>query len=278
MTKTLQGKTVLHNGVEMPYFGIGVYKVQSGDEVYHTVKTALELGYRLVDTASFYDNEEGVGQAIKDSGIPREELFITTKVWNSEQGYESTLEAFDRSLRKLGLEYLDLYLIHWPIRAHYLETWRAMEKLYEEGKVRAIGVSNFLIENLDDLISHSKHVPTVNQVELHPLLSQVELREYCARHQIAVEAWSPLGRGHLLDHPVINEIGKKYNKTAAQVILRWHVQNDIIVIPKSITPARIKENSEIFDFKLTSEDMEKINQLNENKRFGSDPKVIQYQS
>lgn len=269
--KSIKDTITLHNGVKMPYLGFGVYKVEEGHQVEETVKTALELGYRSIDTAAFYQNEEGVGKAILDSGINREDLFITTKVWNNDQGYEETLRAFNESMNKLQLDYLDLYLVHWPVKGKYLDTWRAMEKLYNEGKVRAIGVSNFQIHHLEDLFKHSTVKPTVNQVELHPRLSQEELRAYCQEKDIAVEAWSPIGRGRLLAEPILKTIGEKYKKSAAQVILRWHLQNGVIIIPKSVTPARIKENMELFDFALNHEDMEQINSLNKNERFGPDP-------
>ena len=271
MINRIEHKVRLHNGVEMPQLGLGVYKVEDGSEAVHTVKTALSLGYRSIDTAAFYENEESVGKAIKESGIPREELFITTKVWNSDQGYEETLTAFEASRKKLDLEYIDLYLIHWPVKEKYLHTWRALEKLYNEGKVKAIGVSNFKIHHLQDLFSHSNEKPVVNQVELHPFLSQEELRAFCAKNDIAVEAWSPIARGRLLEEPRLLSIAEKYGKSTAQVILRWHLQNDVIIIPKSVSPVRLKENADIFNFELTTEDMNAINQLNENKRFGPDP-------
>ena len=271
MSKSLQGTTTLHNGVKMPYFGLGVYKVKDGKEVINTVKTALEVGYRAIDTAALYDNEEGVGQAIKESGIPREKLFITTKVWNTDQGYDKTLKAFEISMKKLGFDYLDLYLIHWPGKDKYVDTWRALEKLYKDGRVRAIGVSNFKIHHLQTLMEQSEKKPVINQVELHPYLSQKDLLSFCKKQQIAVEAWGPLGRGRLLNDPTLIEIGQKYGKTAAQVTLRWHLQNDVIVIPKSVTPSRIKENADIFDFELTAEDMERIDALNKNERTGKDP-------
>ncbi|KYD19431.1 aldo/keto reductase [Caldibacillus debilis] len=276
MKKTLQGTTVLHNGVKMPYFGFGTYKVKEGEEVYNAVRTALETGYRLIDTAALYENEEGVGRAIRDSGIPREEIFVTTKVWNSDQGYDSTLRAFETSLKKLDIGYIDLYLIHWAIKGKYLDTWKALVELYKEGRVRAIGVSNFQIHHLQDIMDHFDEIPTVNQVELHPYLTQEELREFCAKHNIKVEAWSPLGRGRLLDLPELKRIAEKYGKTPAQVVLRWHVQNDIIVIPKSVHPERIKENADIFDFELSDEDMAAINRLNRNERFGKDPDHVDF--
>jgi len=271
MVKNLQSTVTLHNGIKMPYFGLGVYKAEAGEETYNAVKTALQVGYRSIDTAALYGNEEDVGRAVRESGIPREEIFVTTKVWNTDQGYDNTLKAFETSMKKLNLEYVDLYLIHWAVKDKYLDTWRALETLYKEGRVRAIGVSNFQIHHLEAIMERFDEKPTVNQVELHPLLSQVELRQFCKEHQIAVEAWSPLGRGKLLDHPTIVEIGKKYGKTPAQIILRWHLQNDIIVIPKSVNEVRIRENANVFNFELSLEDMEKINAMNENKRFGKDP-------
>jgi methylglyoxal/glyoxal reductase len=269
-------KVNLHNGVEMPAFGLGVYKVEEGSQIEETINTALNLGYRLIDTASFYKNEEGVGRAISSSGIPREDLFITTKVWNSEQGYESTLKAFEDSIEKLGIEYLDLYLVHWPVKGKYIETWRALEKLYSEGKVRAIGVSNFKVHHLQDLLGQCSEKPAVNQVELHPLISQQELRDYCQKHNIRVEAWSPLSRGRFLDEPLLRQIAASHGKTSAQVILRWHLQNHIIPIPKSVTPSRLKENAELFDFELSQEEMKVINGLNKNQRFGADPDHIDF--
>jgi len=262
--------------VKMPYFGFGTYKVKEGEEVYNAVRTALETGYRLIDTAALYENEEGVGRAIRDSGIPREEIFVTTKVWNSDQGYDSTLRAFETSLKKLDIGYIDLYLIHWAVKGKYLDTWKALVELYKEGRVRAIGVSNFQIHHLQDIMDHFDEIPTVNQVELHPYLTQEELREFCAKHNIKVEAWSPLGRGRLLDLPELKRIAEKYGKTPAQVVLRWHVQNDIIVIPKSVHPERIKENADIFDFELSDEDMAAINRLNRNERFGKDPDHVDF--
>lgn len=270
------GKVVLHNGVEMPAFGLGVYKVEGGSQIEETIRTALDIGYRLIDTASFYQNEEGVGRAIRNSSVPREDLFITTKVWNTEQGYESTLKAFEESISKLGLDYVDLYLVHWPVKGKYLETWRALETLYRQGRVRAIGVSNFKIHHLDDLMAHSKEKPTVNQVELHPLLSQEELRNFCGNHDIKIEAWSPLSRGRFLDEEVLKKISQSHAKTPAQVILRWHLQNEIIAIPKSVTPSRLKENADVFDFELSRTEMETINGLNQNQRFGADPDHIDF--
>ncbi|MBP2111071.1 aldo/keto reductase [Paenibacillus silagei] len=267
----LKSATKLANGVEMPWFGLGVFKVQEGQEVIDSVKTAIKAGYRSIDTASVYGNEEGVGQAIRESGVAREELFITTKVWNTEQGYDSTLAAFDQSLSKLGLDYADLYLVHWPIRAKYKDTWRALEKLYADGKVRAIGVSNFQIDHLEDLLADATVKPMVNQVELHPLLNQQELREYCKAQGIQIEAWAPLAQGHLLDNEVLADIAARHNKTLPQVILRWDLQNGIVTIPKSIKEERIIANADIFDFELSEEEISRINGLNRDQRFGSHP-------
>ncbi|WP_445669331.1 aldo/keto reductase [Paenibacillus sp. FSL R7-0204] len=267
----LKSTTKLANGVEMPWFGLGVFKVQEGQEVIDSVKAAIKAGYRSIDTASVYGNEEGVGQAIRESGVAREELFITTKVWNTEQGYDSTLAAFDQSLSKLGLDYADLYLVHWPIRAKYKDTWRALEKLYTDGKVRAIGVSNFQIDHLEDLLADANVKPMVNQVELHPLLNQQELREYCKAQGIQIEAWAPLAQGHLLDNEVLADIAAHHNKTLPQVILRWDLQNRIVTIPKSVKEERIIANADIFDFELSEEEISRINGLNRDQRFGSHP-------
>jgi methylglyoxal/glyoxal reductase len=268
---SLQDKTTLHNGVQMPWLGLGVYKVQEGEEALQSIKAAIKAGYRSIDTAALYQNEESVGQAIKESGVSREELFITTKVWNEDQRNDSVLEAFETSIQKLGLDYIDLYLIHWPVKEKYKQTWKVLEQLYKEGRIRAIGVSNFQIHHLEDLLSIAEIKPMVNQVELHPLLAQPELRDYCKKQEIQIEAWAPLGQGRLLEHPVLKEIAAKHNKTTAQVILRWDIQNGIVTIPKSIKESRIIENATIFDFSLSNTDIQKINALNENKRFGGDP-------
>lgn len=274
MPNHLQDTVTLHNGVKMPWFGLGVFKVEDGQEVIDSVKYAIKAGYKSIDTAKIYENEEGVGQAIRESGITRDELFVTTKVWNADQGYDSTLKAFDTSLQKLGLDYLDLYLIHWPGKDKYKETWKALEKLYKDGRVRAIGVSNFQIHHLEDLLTDAEVKPMVNQVELHPLLTQVELREYCKKQGIQIEAWSPLAQGQLLDNEVLKGIASKYGKSTAQVILRWDLQNEIVTIPKSIKEQRIIENADVFDFELSAEDMEQINALNQNHRVGPDPDTL----
>jgi methylglyoxal/glyoxal reductase len=274
MQSNLKDTITLHNGVKMPRLGLGVFKVADGEDVVQSVKAAIRNGYISIDTASFYKNEEGVGQAIKESGVPREELFITTKLWNADQGYQSTLDAFETSLNKLGLDYLDLYLIHWPGKDKYKETWKAFEKLYKEGRVRAIGVSNFQIHHLEDLISSAEIKPMVNQVEYHPLLTQKDLHSFCKKEGIQLEAWSPLRQGTLLNNPVLEDIAHKYNKSVAQVILRWDLQNGVVTIPKSTKEHRIIENATIFDFELSREDIENIDGLNEDSRVGSNPDTM----
>lgn len=275
MPNNLQDTVKLNNGVEMPWFGLGVYKAQEGEEVIQAVKAAIRVGYRSIDTAAAYNNEEGVGQAIREAmeenGLSRDQIFVTSKVWNNMQGYETTLEAFETSLKKLNLEYIDLFLVHWPVKGKYKETWRALEKVYKEGKVRAIGVSNFQIHHLEDLLADAEVVPTVNQVELHPQLTQKELLKFTKEKGIVLEAWSPLGQGNLLENETLVSIGKKYGKTAAQVILRWDLQVGVITIPKSVNEGRIKENADIYDFELSAEDIAAIDALNLNQRFGSDP-------
>ncbi|MET9444979.1 aldo/keto reductase [Streptomyces sp. NPDC006610] len=267
---------ILNNGVEMPQLGYGVWQVPD-DEAESAVGVALEAGYRSIDTAAIYGNEEGTGKAIAASGIPREELFVTTKLWNSEQGYDSTLRAFDESLAKLGLEYVDLYLIHWPLpsKGLYVDTYKAFEKLHADGRIKAIGVSNFLPEHLERLIGETSVVPAVNQIELHPHLQQQASRDYHAQHGIATEAWSPLGQGKgLLEVPAIVAIARKHDRTPAQIVLRWHLQLGNVVIPKSVTPSRIKENIDVFDFSLDDEDLAAISALNEDRRIGPDPAVF----
>ncbi|MFJ9538449.1 aldo/keto reductase [Streptomyces sp. NPDC101225] len=264
---------ILNNGVEMPQLGFGVWQVPD-DEAEQAVATALQAGYRSIDTAAIYGNEEGTGRAIAASGVPREDIFVTTKLWNGDQGYDSTLRAFDTSLRKLGLEYVDLYLIHWPApaRDRYVDTYKAFEKLHADGRVRAIGVSNFEPEHLRRLIDATSVVPAVDQIELHPHLQQHAAREFHAEQGIATEAWSPLGSGKgLLGVPAIVAIAQKHGRTPAQVVLRWHLQLGNIVIPKSVTPSRIKENIEVFDFSLDTEDLAAISALNEDRRLGPDP-------
>jgi 2,5-diketo-D-gluconate reductase A len=263
----------LNNGVRMPQLGYGVFQVPD-NETATAVKAALEAGYRSIDTATVYGNEKGVGQAIAESGIARDELFVTTKLWNSAQGYDSTLKAFDSSMEKLGLEQLDLYLIHWPTpeRDKYLDTWKAFEKLHADGRVRAIGVSNFQPAHLERLLDAADVAPAVNQVELHPYLQQQELREFDAKHGIATEAWSPLAKGgSLLGDPIIAELAVKHGRTPAQIVLRWHLQLGNVVIPKSVTPSRIEENFDLFGFTITEEELESLTPLDRGERTGPDP-------
>lgn len=261
----------LANGVSMPVLGFGVFKVPNGEDTIQAVSQALKAGYRSIDTAAFYGNEEGVRTALEQSGLSREKVFITTKVWNSDQGYDRTLAAFENSRRLLGLEVIDLFLIHWPVKDKFSDTWKALEKVYSDGKARAIGVSNFHEHHLETLKETAEVTPMVNQVELHPYLSQKPLRDYCGKQGIWMEAWSPLMRGKVLSDPVITGIGEKQGKTAAQVVLRWEFQNDIIIIPKSVTPSRIDENLDIFDFQLSDKEMQAIDALNRDERVGPDP-------
>lgn len=275
MTKHLQDTTTLHNGIKMPWLGLGVFKVGEGPDAINSVRMAIKNGYRSIDTAAIYGNEEGVGQGIREglaeAGISREELFVTSKVWNSDLGYESTLEAYETSLKKLGLDYLDLYLIHWPVEGKYKEAWRALETIYKEGRVKAIGVSNFHIHHLNDLLADAEIKPMVDQVEYHPLLSQTELKAFCREQGIQLEAWSPLAQGQLLDNEALKEIACRYGKSVAQVIIRWDLQNGVVTIPKSIKEHRIIENADVFDFELSDEDMKTIDGMNQNHRVGPDP-------
>ena len=265
----------LNNGVEIPLLGFGVYQAKEGEEAVNAVRWALEAGYRHIDTAAVYQNEESVGRAIIESGIPRDKIFLTTKLWNDDMRKGRQKEAFEESLKRLKTDYVDLYLIHWPVAGKYKESWKVLEELYQSGKVRAIGVSNFHKSHLDDLLVAAKVVPAVNQVECHPWLNQEPLFDYCNKLNIALEAWSPLGGTGtgkaLLNDERLKAIAAKYNKSAAQVILRWDLQRGIITIPKSVHKERIFANTDIFDFELSKEDMSIINEMNENKRVGPDP-------
>ncbi|WP_277587528.1 aldo/keto reductase [Psychrobacillus antarcticus] len=273
--KNFQSIKRLHNGVEMPLLGLGVFRVEDGQELIDAVQIAIKHGYRSIDTAAIYGNEVGVGRGIRkgieEGYIARENLFITSKVWNSELGYEETIAAYEESLAKLGLEYLDLYLIHWPVEGKYKAAWKALETLYKEGRVKAIGVSNFQIHHLEELMTDAEINPMINQVEYHPRLTQKELQNFCREHQIQLEAWSPLMAGQLLDNEELQEIASKYGKSVAQIIVRWDLQNNVITIPKSTKEHRIIENANVFDFELTKEDMKQIDLLNKNQRVGPDP-------
>lgn len=269
----IRSYTLLNNGVKMPWLGFGTYKVENGNTVIESVNEALKIGYRHIDTASYYGNEEGVGIAIKESGIPRSEIFLVSKVWNSDQGYEKTIKSFNTSLKKLGTDYLDLFLIHWPHPLHK-ETWRALERLYKEGRIRAIGVSNFKINHLKELLDDAEIKPMVNQVEFHPELIQNELIKFCKEHDIQLEAWSPLMRGKVFEIQLLEELSKKYGKTISQIVLRWDLQMGVVTIPKSTTSTRIKENADIFDFEISKEDMDKIQQLDKGLRIGADPDKV----
>lgn len=265
------GMITLSNGVNMPQLGLGVYKMTDSEETIRAITYALEVGYKAIDTAAIYENEKETGEAIRQSGIPRDQLFITSKVWNTEQGYDATLKAFEASLERLGMDYLDLYLTHWPVADKFVDTYRAIERLYEEKLIRATGVSNHHIHHLEKVFNVANVKPMVNQIELHPRLTQEPLRNFCNEHGIAVTSWSPLARGQLMEEPTLQQIGLTYGKTPAQVIIRWHLQHGLIVIPKSVTPARILSNINVNDFELTQEDMMKIDALNRDERTGTNP-------
>lgn len=279
MITSLQDTIKLNNEVEMPAMGLGVFQVEN-DTTAEIVKNAIELGYRSIDTAAIYGNEAGVGEGIKlalaSTGLNREDLFITSKVWNAGLNYEETVSAYEESLEKLGLDYLDLYLIHWPGKNKYAESWSALEDLYIEGKIRAIGVCNFNISHLQDLMKNARVTPVINQVEFHPRLQHQSLRAYCKEHNIQLEAWAPLMQGGLLEDPTIAKIAEKYGKSNSQVILRWDIQNGVITIPKSVRKERMAQNADIFDFSLTVEEMQIINAMNLDKRVGPDPEVFDF--
>lgn len=273
MSTTGQSWIVLNNGVKMPQFGLGVWQTENGQQVIDAVKAAVAAGYRAIDTAAAYENESGVGQGIKECGVPREELFITSKLWNSDQGYDNTLRAFDKTMDLLGLEVLDLYLIHWPCPDNdkYVDTWKAFEKLYKDGRVRAIGLSNFMQVHVQKLLDTCEIKPMVDQIECHPFLTQMEMQKFLFENQIAMTAWSPLAHGEVFGNETLQKIAEKYNKNIAQIVIRWELQRGIITIPKSINPVRIQENIQVFDFILSSEDMIAIDMLNRDHHTGPDP-------
>lgn len=276
MIDNMNSTITLNNGIEMPRLGLGVFRVEDSEELIKAVRAAIKNGYRSIDGAAIYGNEEAMGegirQGIKEAGISREDLFITSKVWNADLGYEETIAAYEASLKRIGVDYLDLYLIHWPVEGKYKEAWKALEYLYKEGRVKAIGVSNFQVHHIQDLLADAEIKPVINQVELHPYLSQQKVREFCRENDIQVEAWSPLMAGNgLLENEILKEIANKYNKTAAQVVLRWDLQSQIVTIPKSTNERRLTENIDIFDFNLSDDDMDKIDSLNKDLRVGPDP-------
>jgi diketogulonate reductase-like aldo/keto reductase len=262
----------LNDGHRIPQLGFGVFQVPPGDTA-PAVADALRTGYRLIDTAAAYRNEAGVGEAIRDSGLARDEVFVTTKLWNNSHGRDAARRAFERSLERLGFDYVDLYLIHWPVpsQGSYVETWEALTELRHDGRARSIGVSNFLVEHLERIIDATGTTPALNQVELHPLLQQAELREFHAEHGILTEAWSPLAQGRVLDDPAVVRIAQECERTPAQIVLRWHIQLGNVVIPKSVTPERIEQNFRLFDFELSAEQMGAIGALDRGERTGPDP-------
>lgn len=278
MNLTMNSCKELNNGQKMPVLGLGVFRSKDGEETYNAVRWALEAGYRHIDTAAVYGNEASVGRAIHDSGIPREELWITTKLWNTEIRNRNEEAAFAESLKKLGTDYVDLYLVHWPVREDdgYLRVWEKMEQFYKEGRARSIGVSNYHVHHIESLLKIANVVPAVDQVECHPELTQVELVDYCASKGIAFEPWSPLGAGKLLSHPVLSEIAAAHGKTTAQVILRWGLQRGFICIPKSVHKERIQSNAQFFDFELSDDEMQRIFALNADARVGADPETFTF--
>ncbi|MDT0607848.1 aldo/keto reductase [Croceitalea rosinachiae] len=267
----LTGTFKLHNGIEMPYLGLGTYMPKDSQEVTNSVRFALDYGYRHIDTAAIYRNENDVRMGIEASNVPRQEVFLTSKVWNSDHGYDKTLKAFERSLANLKMDYLDLYLVHWPVVGEYKETWRALEELYEQGRVRAIGVCNFLKHQLEDLIEDAKVIPMVNQMEFHPYLVQQELINFCQLHRIQYQAWSPLMQGKVFELPELEKLAEKYNKNIAQIVLRYDLQKGVITIPKSSKEKRIIANANLFDFELSESDMNFLDAMDRNFRTGPNP-------
>lgn len=278
MEMTDQAYIALNDGTRIPQVGLGVWQTPN-DEAAPAVKAALDAGYRHVDTAAVYENEEGVGEGIRQSGLSRSEIFLTTKLWNNDQGYNSTLRAFDASLKRLGSDYVDLYLIHWPSahRGLFVDTWKALVTLKQQGRAKSIGVSNFYPEHIERIVAETGVVPVINQIELHPDFQQRETRAFHEKHKIATQSWSPLGQGKLLGHPAITEIADKLGRTPAQVIVRWHIEKGLVVIPKSVTPSRIIENFKVFDFTLSTDDLKTLDGLdNPAARIGPDPKTATF--
>jgi diketogulonate reductase-like aldo/keto reductase len=268
---TIRSTTTLRHGVEIPMLGLGVYQARPGAETREAVRAALQVGVRHVDTARAYGNEEDVADAITQSGVRREEVFVTTKLWNSDHGYDATLRACDASLARLRMERVDLYLVHWPVQRVRHETWRAMERLLADGKARAIGVSNYTVRHLDELLARAHEAPSVNQVELHPFLAQAELRRFCAANGIAVEAYAPLVKARRMDEPVIRRIAERHGRTPAQVLVRWALEHGLVVIPKSVQPGRIRENADVFGFSLDAGELAALDALDEGYRTSWDP-------
>lgn len=276
MTLTPSSTALLHGAVPIPLLGFGVFLSKPGEETEQAVAVALEAGYRHIDTAAAYRNEESVGRAVRASGLARSEIFVTTKVWNSDQGYESTLQAMDASLGRLGMDHVDLYLVHWPKPQHTEGTWRAMEEIQAAGKARAIGVSNFLPHHLDQLAETATVMPAINQIEFHPHLQSPEVVSYCAARGIVIEAWSPLKRGGIVDDPALGEVAAAHGATVAQVVLRWMLQRGIVTIPKSVTPTRIAENIDLYGFELSDEEMARIDAMDRGERIGPHPDEIEF--
>ncbi len=269
--ESLESTVTLAGGVAMPVLGLGVYQSRPGRETNDAVRAALALGYRHVDTARAYGNEHDVGRAIRDSGVPRERVFVTTKLWNADHGYDATLRACDESLSRLGVERVDLYLVHWPVEGLRGETWRAMEKLLADGKARAIGVSNYTVRHLDELLGRAKVAPTVNQVELHPFLFQRELLDHCRARSIVLEAYAPLVKARRLEHPVLARVARRHGRTPAQVLVRWCLDHEVVAIPKSVHADRIRENADVFGFRLDAADLAALDALDEGYRTSWDP-------
>jgi diketogulonate reductase-like aldo/keto reductase len=274
--KSINDFTTLNNGIQMPWLGFGVFLAKEGQEVIDAVKWAIEAGYRSIDTAEVYGNETGVGRAIRESGVPREDIFLTTKLSNNSQRLKRTREAFNESLERLKVDYVDLYLIHWPVKGFYQDTWKELEKIYYDGRAKAIGVSNFLIHHINDIFETSDLVPAVNQVEFHPYLVQTDLIEFCKKRNVQLEAWSPLMRGKAIQLPQIVELAEKYQKTPAQIVLRWDLQHSLVTIPKSVHKDRIFANARLFDFELSEDDMDALDELDAGQRIGPDPDNVDF--